>query len=992
MSTVRTGQWRERWLPKLFWVLVPGWGLLVYADLYWLHQVGWHGEKGAPWSAMLANHPGLTVAALTGMLLLAISGVATHRTARDLRDRAARYRTMVAALSEGVVVQDAQGIVLEGNLRAEQILGLSHEQLVGQPVWTLRWTLAQEDGTPLLPEMFPAAQALRTGRPCCNSVIGLVHPDGRTQWLQLSAEPVYREPDAPPSLVVCAFLDITARRLADRHLRQLSQTVECCPMGVFVCDTQGRIEYVNPRMESLSGYARNDMLGQTPRLFKSGQTPVSVYAELWRDIHAGKVWRGELLNRHKGGSLYWEALTVAPVKDGGGRITHFIAIKEDISERRRIENALADQRLQFASGLALARMAPWEYDVATDRLTLNDHFYELYGTTAEHEGGYQITLETYAARFLPADSAVVVRDVLRAALDGPELTVPRQTSHKIARPDGALREIVARFRVLRDAAGKATRLLGVVQDITDRRDLEEALKQSETAARQQFNESDFILLRVDPATSGIIDANAAAVAFYGYPHDTLLKMALSTLGTLPEEKVAETLASLESTQSQHHEWRQRMADGSLREVQVSLRRVRAAGRDVINATVRDLSAWRQAEAALQERTFELSEVQARLDRASHAKTELIAMMSRDVRPSMSTVVSCAELLLSTELSDKQRLYLQSIRTAGEDLFSLVNDADDLALVESARLRIEPAPMDVRKISEDVLTLSRAIAEQKSLDLQYHCADTVPRLIQGDPRRLRQILDALVSHAVQVTDQGRVALIVNVDERVRGLELRCEVFDTSHGLVPELQRALSDSKPHEEGNHADAEITVKLGLILCQRLAQALGGKLEVESDGGRGCRFRFTMPTSVPSSEATDVGHELPAPAAITHSRPLSILVVDDFVTNRMVACEILRHLGHRCDMAADGAEAVVKAATQYYDAILMDLHMPKLGGIAAARQIRAAESGRGHRVPIVALTVEVDSKVHAECREAGMDGVLTKPFHIAEVEQVLASFPAGPA
>ena len=152
------------------------------------------------------------------------------------------------------------------------------------------------------------------------------------------------------------------------------------------------------------------------------------------------------------------------------------------------------------------------------------------------------------------------------------------------------------------------------------------------------------------------------------------------------------------------------------------------------------------------------------------------------------------------------------------------------------------------------------------------------------------------------------------------------------------------------------------------------------------------MPTSVPSSEATDVGHELPAPAAITHSRPLSILVVDDFVTNRMVACEILRHLGHRCDMAADGAEAVVKAATQYYDAILMDLHMPKLGGIAPARQIRAAESGRGHRVPIVALTVEVDSKVHAECREAGMDGVLTKPFHIAEVEQVLASFPAGPA
>ena len=991
MSAARTGRWMERWLPRLFWVLVPGWGLLVYGDLYWLHQVGWHGEKGISWSAMLANHPGFTVTALAGMLLLAISGVATRRTAHDLRDRAARYRAMVATLNEGVIVQDAHGVVLEGNLRAEQILGLSHEQLVGQPVWTLRWTLPQEDGSPLLPELFPAAQALRTGRPCCNAVIGLVHPDGRTQWLQLSAEPLYQEPNEPPSLVVCAFLDITARRLAERHLRQLSQVVECCPMGVFVCDTHGRIEYANPRMESLSGYARNDMLGQTPRLFKSGLTPVSVYTELWRDIHAGKLWRGELLNRHKGGSLYWEALTISPVKDGNGRITHFIALKEDVSERKRIENLLADQRLQFAAGMALARMAPWEYEVATDRLTLNDHFYELYGTTAEREGGYQISLETYATRFLPADSAIAVRDVLRAALEGPELTVPRQASHKIARPDGTLREVVARFRVLRDAAGKPTRVLGVVQDITDRIELEETLRQSEAVVRQQFNESDFIMLRVDPATGKITEANPAALGFYGYPRDILLTMRLSALGTLPEEKVAQTLASLTSEQPQHHEWRQRMADGSLREVQISLRPVRSATQDVVNATIRDLSGWRQAEAALQERTFELSEVQERLARAAHAKTELIAMMSRDVRPSMSTVVSCAELLLSTDLTEKQRHYLESIRTAGEDLFSLVNDADDLALVESARLTIESVPMDVRKISEEVLAVSRAIAEQKSLDLQYHCADTVPRLLQGDPRRLRQILDALVSHAVQATDQGRVALIVNVDERVRGLELRCEVFDTSHGLVPELQRALCDPRLPHEGAGADAEITVKLGLILCQRLTQALGGKLEVESDGGRGCRFRFTIPTFAPASEPPSIDDGVPTPAATRPARPLSILVVDDFLTNRMLACEILRHLGHRCDMAADGAEAVVKATTHPYDAILMDLHMPKLGGIAATRQIRAAEGGHGRRVPIVALTVEVDSKVHAECREAGMDGVLTKPFHIAEVEQVLASFPAAP-
>ncbi|HNW41728.1 MAG TPA: hypothetical protein PKN08_07490, partial [Opitutaceae bacterium] len=103
----------ERWLPRLFWVLVPGWGLLVYGDLYWLHQVGWHGEKGISWSAMLANHPGFTVTALAGMLLLAISGVATRRTAHDLRDRAARYRAMVATLNEGVIVQDAHGVVLE---------------------------------------------------------------------------------------------------------------------------------------------------------------------------------------------------------------------------------------------------------------------------------------------------------------------------------------------------------------------------------------------------------------------------------------------------------------------------------------------------------------------------------------------------------------------------------------------------------------------------------------------------------------------------------------------------------------------------------------------------------------------------------------------------------------------------------------------------------------------------------------------------------------
>ena len=265
-----------------------------------------------------------------------------QRAEESLQASESRYHGVVSALSEGVVLQGRDRAITAWNEAVERILGLSADQLQGLKDFDPSWRAVHEDGTPFPLETHPGSVTLRTGVPQTGVVMGVHKPEGTLTWISINAVPIFDAKDTPPSAVVVSFSDISERKRAEDALRTRSRAVEQSPASIVITDCDGNIEYVNPRFEEVTGYAMAEVIGRNPRILKSGMTPAETYEELWKAISAGGEWRGELCNRRKSGEPFWESAGISGLKDESGKISHYIAVKDDITERKRTEQALQE--------------------------------------------------------------------------------------------------------------------------------------------------------------------------------------------------------------------------------------------------------------------------------------------------------------------------------------------------------------------------------------------------------------------------------------------------------------------------------------------------------------------------------------------------------------------------------------------------------------------------------------------------------------------------
>ncbi|MGA3019741.1 MAG: ATP-binding protein [Bryobacteraceae bacterium] len=368
-------------------------------------------------------------------------------------------------------------------------------------------------------------------------------------------------------------------------------------------------------------------------------------------------------------------------------------------------------------------------------------------------------------------------------------------------------------------------------------------------------------------------------------------------------------------------------------------------------------------------------------RASAVKSEFLANMSHEIRTPMNGIIGTISLLADSGVTAEQAEYLDTVQSCGESLLQLVNDILDLSKADAGKLVLERTPLRIQRLVADALAVVSPMARAKGLTVTRHFDPHLPEALMGDPQRLRQVLLNLLSNAVKFTEHGSVSVEASVVSRGAGVVALCLcVRDTGIGIPKGVQESI-----FEPFTQADCSTTRRyggtgLGLAICRRVLALMNGHLEVESQVGRGSCFRAFL--SLPLAEHPTAPEPRPAARIPTANRALRILLAEDNAINRTVAVRLLERMGHRVDVAVDGAQAVAAVSLERYDLVLMDCQMPVMDGYAAAREIRRLKLPA--TPPIVALTANAMAEDRQRCLEAGMDDYLAKPISLERLAALI--------
>jgi PAS domain S-box-containing protein len=992
-------------------------GVCTYVNTRWQAIFGLSlGESlGQGWSAAL--HPAERERVVAEWRQGIAAGAEIDMTFRVVRDgqevhvraqaRPARTADEAVAGYVGVVEDISARKAAEDQLRASNVFLDRAERVSGVGGWELdlrarsaRWT----DQTCRIYDMEPghqptwdeylrfvageARQTLeKTVLDCAvtgNSwelELPMVTARGRGIWVRAVGEVVEADHGKPVRLVG-SLQDITEHKTMRDQLRRtntlLETILESLPCGVSAFDGELRLVAHNRRFREL--------LDLPDRLFEKEGPDFESFvrfnverAEYGEDVGEEAVAR--LIKRateSTGSSHQFErirpdgtALDVrgAPMPGGG-----FVSTYTDISQRKRSEAELRvseerQQRALEASGLAL-----WDFDVQCNVAYLSAAWSEMLGGPKEPV----VTSFEGLAALVPLEDQDAVRAAMTPMLKG---QVPAYSvEHRVRRADGSLAWIQSDGRVAqRDAQGRATRVVGTNKDITERKRVQDELKQTSSLLKAVLDAATGVGI-ICAGVDGVISVfNKGAERLLGYSSDELVGRRTFELFHAPEEletfrqEVAARLGGHRRlgeggpgrSKIDEREWTYVRKDGSRFRVALSVTPVRSVAGELLGflGTCHDVTEQRAHERYLHE-------AREAAEQGAQAKATFLATMSHEIRTPVNGVIGMTSLLLDTQLNDEQREFTSVIRQSGEMLLVVINEILDYSKAESGRLELEWLPFDLRAGVEGSVDLIADTAREKRLDLMYLVEPEVPDWIHGDLTRVRQVLVNLVSNAVKFTERGEVVVSVRVVPAAQGadaerpLELEFCVRDTGIGIDDDKMPRLFQPFTQMDSGTTRKYGGTGLGLAICKRLVEAMGGKLWAESDGaGKGSRFYFNLPTA-PAASVDQLTP--PAPPPLRARRAL--LVNDNPTELRILALQ-----AERCGMTQrsclSGGEALsLLEAGEGFDVVVTDVQMEGMDGNALAQGLRRLRPA----LPIVGLS---STKVRQSGAAASLfAAVLLKP------------------
>jgi PAS domain S-box-containing protein len=783
------------------------------------------------------------------------------------------------------------------------------------------------------------------------------------------------------------------RQRAEEALSQerclLRSLMDNIPDNIYFKDASSRFLRINQALTTYFGLSEPaQAIGKTDFDFFTEEHARPASADEQKILRTGEPIVGkEEKETWLDGRVRWVSSTKMPLRDNDGTIIGTFGVARDITNLKLAEEALRESEQRWRS---LTEALPQLVWAATP-----DGSCDYFSTQwTQHTGIPESDLLGW--RWLETLHPDDREPTRRFWLDSVAGRRPYDVEYRVRRRDGVYRWFKTRGVPIRDSSGTIVKWFGTCTDITDLRQTEEALRESEQRFRGTF----------ENAAVGIIHTNAAGrflrvndkfCAIVGYTREELLQKTFKEI-THPEDSAAglESYAALLQTKLASYTLQKRYVrkDGApvWVELFVSMQRDEAGNPAHPIAIVQDISERKRLEG-------ELRQAKDAAVAANRAKDEFLANVSHEIRTPMNAILGMTELALDTPLTEDQRQCLRTVKSAADSLLVIINDLLDFAKIEAGKMELAPGDFSLRSAVGDTVRALAARANTKGLQLLCHVRPDVPDALVGDAGRLRQVLLNLVGNAVKFTDQGEVVVRVRLASggcqppvlasekhgvntpRSPEVELHFAVSDTGIGIPKDKQESVFRAFEQEDTSTTRKYGGTGLGLTIASRLVALMGGQITVESAPGRGSTFAFTARFGQqphPPAEGRESTPPVDSSSLIPHPSSLQILVAEDNDFNAQLLEQLLARRGHRVQIATDGREALALVEKGNLDLLLLDIHMPELDGFQVIEAIRERERITGGHLPVIALTARARREDRERCLAAGMDDFLAKPIEAA--------------
>ncbi|HEX9778396.1 MAG TPA: response regulator [Geopsychrobacteraceae bacterium] len=646
-----------------------------------------------------------------------------------------------------------------------------------------------------------------------------------------------------------------------------------------------------------------------------------------------------------------------------------------LAERESLMDSLGESEHRLARAQEIAHLGSWELDLVNNNLTWSDEVYRIFGQQPQEFGA------TYAA-FLEA-----VHPDDRAAIDAAysgSLREGRDTyeiEHRVVRKaTGEIRYVHEKCEHFRDDAGRIIRSTGMVHDITERKQAEVALRESELSYRQILDSIPGMVFTTRP--DGYCDYQSQQWAdFTGVPMSEHLGDGWNKL-LHPDDRPRAYAAwrnAVEERAPYDLEYRVRRQDGEFEWFKVRGRPIRNEAGEIVRwfGTALNIDQMVRTQE-------ELRQAKTTAEAATRAKSEFLANMSHEIRTPMNAIIGMTELTLDTPLSRQQREYLEMVQSSAESLLKVVNDILDFSKIEAGLLEFEAAAFDLRDLVGKTAHTLALRAHQKGLELACRIDPAIPGSLIGDAGRLRQVLINLIGNAVKFTERGEILLQVEVmaaddDEKCH---LRFSVSDTGIGIRADKMDLLFRHFSQIDSSAARRFAGTGLGLAISRQIVEGMGGTIRADSEEAVGSTFSFTVSLALSQQPAT-----VPSLRPQPDLEGMRVLIIDDNETNRRILTEMLASWGMVPNAAAGGREGIERLRTaatagKPFRLLLLDERMPEMDGFEVAEKIRSDDTLP--EMNIMMLSSGDVPAAAARCSQAGIATYLIKPLRQSELFDTL--------